>query len=441
MTMKTLLPATLLLVATLGATPARAATEISLFRFFGGCSDEYASVTDLSKAVGECGIVQVLTNKFNAENKEGIVVKTQSVEWGVYYDRLSANVAGRTPPDIAIMHRSVLPNYQVRNLVRPLSKDFAAVGIDVADFMPAAREAVSANGEVWALPFDLHALVWHVNADLFTRAGLVDDKGQPKLPTSPAELMQHAETMKAKTGKPYFTIPSGADPMPAWQYLTWVWQQGGNIVDVEKKTALLESKESREALRLLNALYAAGHANRRHDYTGAQQAFLGGEAAVLVNGTWGVDIYAAQAGSGKSALKNYVVRDMPNLYGKEVVWSDSHIWVVPVQPKPDAAKQKAVLSFLKFLNDHNFHWARTGQLPVRASVLNSAEFRALPHRAEYARTASIATALPPIEYQRAYMDLLVNELNSTWLVGKDPNKALANAQRAAASILRRSRRR
>ncbi|MCP3141571.1 extracellular solute-binding protein [Pyxidicoccus xibeiensis] len=440
MKMKTLLPA-LLLAATLGAAPSRAATEITLFRFFGGCSDEYANVTDLSKAVGECGIIQVLTNKFNAENKDGITVKTQSVEWGVYYDRLSANVAGRTPPDIAVMHRSVLPNYQVRNLLLPLGKDFTAVGVDVADFVPAAREAVTADGEVWALPFDLHALLWHVNADLFLRAGLVDDKGQPKLPTSPAELMQHAATMKAKTGKPYFAIPSGADPMPSWQYLSWVWQQGGNIVDAEKKQALLESKESREALRLLNALYAAGHANPRHDYAAAQQAFLAGEAAVLVNGTWGVDTYAAQAATGKSGLENYVVRDMPALYGREAVWSDSHLWVLPKQSKPDAAKHKAALTFLKFLNDNSLQWARTGHLPVRASVLRGAELRALPHRAEYTRTATIATALPPIQYQRALGDLLVNELNSTWLINEDPNKALADSQRAAASILRRSRRR
>ncbi|AKJ06140.1 multiple sugar transport system substrate-binding protein [Archangium gephyra] len=440
MKMKTLLPAALLLATVLGTTSARAGTEITLFRFFGGCTDEYAQVTDLSKAVGECGIIQVLTNKFNAENKEGITVKTQSVEWGVYYDRLSANVAGRTPPDIAVMHRSVLPNYQLRNLLQPLGKDFAAVGIDAADFLPVARNAVTANGELWALPFDVHALLWHVNADLFIRAGLVDAQGQPKLPTSPAELLQHAETMKAKTGKPYFAIPSGADPMPAWQYLTWLWQQGGNIVDAERK-AQLESKESKEALRLLDALYAAGHANRKHDYAGAQQAFLAGEAAVLVNGTWGVDTYAAQAKEPNVALKKYVVRDMPRLYAREAVWSDSHMWVLPKQSKPDAAKQKAALSFLKFLNDNNFQWARTGHLPVRASVLQSAEMRALPHRSEYTHTATIATAMPPIEYQRAHMDLLVNELNSTWLVNKDPNQALSDAQRTASSILRRSRHR
>jgi multiple sugar transport system substrate-binding protein len=438
MTLKKLLPAVTLLLTALVSTSARAGTEITLFRFFGGCSDEYGSVTDLSKAVGECGIIQVLTNKFNAENKEGITVKTQTAEWGVYYDRLSATMAGGTPPDIAVMHRSVLPNFLARNLVQPLGKSFSEGGIDTADFIPVARDAVTSNGEIWALPFDVHALVWHVNADLFTKAGLVDAKGQPKMPTSPAELLQHAETMKAKTGKRYFAIPSASDPMPTWQYLSWVWQQGGNIIDAEKKPQL-ESKESKEALRLLNSLYAAGHASIKNDYPGAQQAFLAGEAAVLVNGNWGVEIYDAQAKDPKTALKKYVVRDMPTLYGTDAVWSDSHMWVLPKQAKPDPAKQKAALAFLKFLNDHNFQWARTGHLPVRASVLKSAELQALPHRSEYTRTATIAKAVPAIENQRAILDLLVNELNSTWLVNKKQEQALADAQRRATQILRRSR--
>jgi multiple sugar transport system substrate-binding protein len=436
--LKKLLPAVTLLLTALVSTSARAGTEITLFRFFGGCSDEYGSVTDLKKAVGECGIIQVLTNKFNAENKEGITVKTQTAEWGVYYDRLSATMAGGSPPDIAVMHRSVLPNFLARNLVQPLGKSFSESGIDANDFLPVAREAVTSNGEIYALPFDVHALVWHVNADLFAKAGLVDAKGQPKMPTSPAELLQHAEQMKAKTGKRYLAIPSATDPMPTWQYLTWIWQQGGNVIDAEKKPTL-ESNESKEALRLLDALYAGGHANPKNDYPGAQQAFLSGEAAVLVNGTWGVETYDTQAKDPKVALKKYVVRDMPKLYANEAVWSDSHTWVVPKQAKQDPAKQKAVIAFLKFLNDNNFQWARTGHLPVRSSVLKSAEMQALAHRSEYTRTATIAKAVPAIENQRAIQDLLVNELNSTWLVNKKPDQALSDAQRRATQILRRSR--
>ena len=54
------------------------AADITMFRFFGDCANEYTGVTDLSKAVGECGIVQVLTNKFNAENTIGAKVVTQT---------------------------------------------------------------------------------------------------------------------------------------------------------------------------------------------------------------------------------------------------------------------------------------------------------------------------------------------------------------------------
>ncbi|HYE01046.1 MAG TPA: ABC transporter substrate-binding protein [Alphaproteobacteria bacterium] len=431
-----LLSATLLMSA-LGSGTALA-TEITLFRFFGGCTDEYANVTDLSKAVGECGIIQVLTNKFNAENKDGITVKTQNVEWGVYYDRLSATIAGGTPPDVAVMHRSVLPNYVGRDLVQPLTKEFQQAGIDANDFLPVARDAVTSKGEIYALPFDVHALLWHTNADLFKQAGLVDDKGMPKMPTSAAELLEHAKIMKEKTGKAYFAIPSAADPMPTWTYLAWVWQQGGNVVSEDKK-AFLESPESKAALKLLNDLYSNGYASNKHDYAGAQQAFIAGDAAVLINGTWGVDTYVAQMKEPGAGLKTYVVRDMPTLFGKDAAWSDSHMWVLPKQPNPDPAKQKASVAFLKFLNDNNFQWARTGHLPVRTSVIESAEMKALPHRAEYTRTASIAKAVPAVENQRAIQDLLVNELNSTWLVGKPQEQALADSQRRAEQILRRAR--
>ncbi|MEO5970860.1 MAG: hypothetical protein ABIQ95_13110, partial [Bdellovibrionia bacterium] len=61
-------------------------TELTLSRFFGSCTDQYSDVTDLSRAEGECGIIQVLTNKFNAENKIGAFVKTQTTEWSAYYN-------------------------------------------------------------------------------------------------------------------------------------------------------------------------------------------------------------------------------------------------------------------------------------------------------------------------------------------------------------------
>ena len=189
----------MLLATALGTSvslPAYAA-DITLFRFFGDCANANTGVTDMAKAGGECGIIQVLTNKFNAENKIGAKVTTQTVDWNAYYDLLSATYSTDNIPDVAVMHRSVLPNFASRNLLEPLSENFAKVGIDVADFAPAAKEAITVDGKVYALPFDIHALLLHINVDLMKQAGLVDGSGNPILPKSAAELIEQGKKFKS----------------------------------------------------------------------------------------------------------------------------------------------------------------------------------------------------------------------------------------------------
>ena len=51
------------------------------------------------------------------------------------------------------------------------------------------------------------------------------------------------------------------------------------------------------AAALIKAIYDEGLANTALDYPGAEQAFLNGEAGILINGTWVVDSYNAQAGA------------------------------------------------------------------------------------------------------------------------------------------------
>jgi multiple sugar transport system substrate-binding protein len=392
-------------------------------------------VTDLSRATGECGIIQVLTNRFNAGNPQGIFVRTQTVEWSAYYDHLSAMLAAGNPPDVAVMHRSALPDFTVRSLVLPLRAELEAVGIDLDDYVAAAREAVTSRDEVFALPFDLHALLWHINLGLMAEAGLVDARGAPVLPRNPDELIAHADRMKRLTGRSYFAIPSQTDPMPTWTFQTWVWQQGGEIISADGGKSRIHTPEGTRALDLLATLHRRGYAGRGLDYAGAEQAFLGGEAAVLINGTWGVDHYDAEAKSGAAALKRYGAYTPPTLFQQSAAWTDSHLWVLPRHQIPDLSKQKAAVAFLRYLHDHGGAWARTGHLPVRTSVLESEAFRALPHRAEYLDTARFARALPPIEHQRAIQDAIADELNATWLLGRSPSLSLSAAQRRVDQIL------
>jgi multiple sugar transport system substrate-binding protein len=398
------------------------AVTIKLARFFGDCDDSTAGVTDVSKATTECEVIQILTNKFNAENEYGITVeRLGGSEWGTYYDALNTTFAGGDPPDVAVMHGSNMPDYASRGLLHPLGADFEAVGIDPSDWTAPARDAVTYDGEFVGVPFDLHANLYHVNVDLFKEAGLVDDDGNPILPSSREEFMEHAQTMKDATGKDYFATDASQFPIGVRLMFTLVWQQASDLVGADGQSATVDTPEGREALDFMLEMFDKGYANPEHNYDSSQQAFLNGEAAVLMNGTWVVDQY------NREATFEYRALDFPNLYDTPAVWANSHMWAVPKQS--DEAKYEAAAQFLKFLYDHVYDWsAGTGHLATRTSVLTSPEMASVPQRENYANTANIAKLVPAIVNWQAVEDILKEELESTWLTGKDPAQALVDAE-------------
>ncbi|MGD8244832.1 MAG: extracellular solute-binding protein [Anaerolineae bacterium] len=395
---------------------------IKLARFFGDCDDSTAGVTDPSEATTECEVIQILTNKFNAENEYGITVeRLGGSEWGTYYDALNTTFAGGDPPDVAVMHGSNMPDYASRGLLHPLGAEFETVGIDPSDWTEPARNAVTYDGEFVGVPFDLHANLYHVNVDLFKEAGLVDGDGNPILPSSRAEFMEHAQTMKDATGKDYFATDASQFPIGVRFMFTLVWQQNSDLVAADGQSATVDTAEGREALDCMLEMFDKGYANPEHNYDSSQQDFLNGDAAVLMNGTWVVDQYNREASFEYRAL------DFPNLYDTPAVWANSHMWAVPKQS--DDAKYEAAAQFLKFLYDHVYDWsAGTGHLATRTSVLTSAEMAGVPQRENYADTANIAKLVPAIVNWQAVEDILKEELESTWLTDKDPAQALADAE-------------
>jgi multiple sugar transport system substrate-binding protein len=407
------------------------AQEISLGRFFGACED---AGTDTKTSVGEACIIQSIINAASAEI-DGVTVETLPTDWGNYYDQIKAAYAGGTPPDVHVMHRHRVPEFAGLGAVADLSADLAGAGIDTSDWAPAALDAVSYNGGIYGVPMDFHANLWHVNMDLMAKAGLVAD-GKPILPSSPAEMLEHAKKVKEATGQDYLAADFAQYPIGVRLTLALMWQQGANIFDGD--TATINNDAAKNAVTSMTQLFEAGVANPQLNYADSQQAFLNGEAAILVNGTWVVDFYTAEAAKSEVALNNYYVADFPTLFSEGATWADSHMWAVPASLKAkDPAKYAAALKVLAFINDHNIDWARTGHMAVRSSVLNSADYAALAHRGEYTGTAAIARDTPPSEKYGAIQDVLNRELQAIWLTGKDVTAALSDAQTEVQDLLDR----
>ncbi len=395
---------------------------IELARFFGDCDDTTAGVTDVKQATSECEVIQILTNKFNAENDKGITVeRLGGAEWGTYYDALNATFAGGDRPDVAVMHGSNLPDYASRDLLLPLGDRLAENGVDASDWTAPALGAVTYNDVIYGTPFDLHANLFHVNVDIFEEAGLVDEEGKPILPSSREEFMEQAQTIQ-DLGYTYLATDASQFPIGVRIMFTLVWQQGSDLVSPDGTSANVNSPEAQEALNFMLEMFEKGYADANANYEASQAAFLNGEAAILHNGTWAVDQY------NREATFNYMAMDFPTLYSEPATWANSHMWTIPRQEDEADAHYDAALEFVTFLNNHVNDWAiGTGHLAPRTSVLDSSEYQAAPQRANYANTANIARLVPAILNWQATEDILKEELESTWLTGKDLMQALNDA--------------
>ena len=397
-------------------------TTVTLGRFFGACED---AGSDPAAATGEACIIQAIINAAS-EEIDGVTVETLPTDWGNFYDQIKASYAGGTPPDIHVMHRHRIPEFAGLGALAAIGDDLEGAGIDFADFAPSAQEAVTYEGQIYGIPMDFHANLWHVNMEVMREAGLVADDGTPVLPSSPAELLAHARQVKEATGVDYLAADFAQFPIGVRLVLALLWQQGSNIfADGE---ATIDTPEARAAISAITQLFDEGLADPQLNYADSQQAFLNGEAAVLVNGTWVVDFYDAEAAKAETALSEYHVADFPTLFGTGATWADTHMWVIPASVKQDAAKYEAALKVLAFINEHNIDWARTGHMAVRSSVLESEDYAALPHRGEYAGTADIARDTPASESYGAIQDVLNRELQAIWLTGKPVDDALSDAQ-------------
>jgi multiple sugar transport system substrate-binding protein len=400
---------------------AQGKTEITFARFFGSCEADYGNVNDVTKARGECGIITALINQFNATNTEGIVVKPQIIEWGPYYDQLSARIVSGDVPVVAVMHESSLGDFVKR--VEPLDAGLKAVGITPADFTGHAQRGVVLGGKTYALPWDTWSWLWHINLNMFKKAGLVNADGSPVLPKTPDELLAQARKFKTATGKPYFSWPTVNETAAYYRtFLTLVAQQGGNVFSADGKKLNVHSKEAEAALKLMSTLYSEGDVVTGCDYGAANQAFLNGDAGMVVVGTWTIDDFIAASEKAGSPLAGggYTVVPFAPVFGKKAVFADGHSWVLVKGGAKDEKTRKAAFTLFKFMWEHDFEWARTGHLPASKAAAESAAFQKLPFRQNIVEITKTGFSVPSTVARQRSVEGMVGEELANMCLSKKP---------------------
>lgn len=330
-----------------------ASPNLVLWQFFGVGS----ATSTLKTAVTEADTFYAIARA--AEKESGISVEISSVNWGNYYTILNQALASHKAADIDIMHVQYLRPYVKAGLVANISELEKITGIYLDKIIqPQVTKQVAYNGNIYAIRWDEHGYLWFINKEQFAKAGLLDNNGNPIIPTTPEEFIEEAEKYKAATGQPFVEADNGGD-VTAWVYYAWLLQNGGNYLSNNGWKAGFNTKAGLTVLNFMKSLQQKKLANFLIPYQQKANDFVNGKVASLFEGTWMVNTYAHNLG------KDLYVTIFPQLYhiaGKPVSWANGHSFVIPAYLP--IHEQVQAYKFLVALLKYNLYWGNTGHIPV-----------------------------------------------------------------------------
>jgi multiple sugar transport system substrate-binding protein len=294
---------------------------------------------------------------------------------------------------------------------------------------------VTIDGRVYGLPWDTHGGLFHVNLALFEKAGLMRG-GKPILPRSAEELLVHARQFKARTGKPYLIQSLVGDPAYQTRNMYTYLMAQDAVIFPDAKHIRLRTPQARRVAEFFRRINVERLGTLNQDTPAAIAAFMNGEGGIYPTGTWMIGQFEAEANTpGRPLHNSYGVFPYPRLWGRHASFVSGHAWVVPTRER-SPHQRAAMARFFRFMAEHNFDWARTGHLPAFRAVVDSPQFKALPHRQDIAPLASIGQPLPGYVLRQSAIEGLVGEEMAAAVNGQKPiERALADAERRVNNLL------
>lgn len=332
-----------------------------------------------------------IVKRFNRENPD-IRVLMQRMDWGTYYNKLFVAGIGNRAPEVFIIHAGNIERFMQANFIRTIDDLVAGEnGMDTRDFSENIWNAVEKNGRHYGLPLDVHIIGMYYNRALFRKAGIVDEKGEPKPPETREEFLKALSKLTKDA--------NGDGQTDTWGFvLTWYWtnlyslmcQWEGKFFTPDNDKCLLNSPENVEALQFCVDLI------RKYKYSPPPEnfdswiGFRQGKVGIAFEG-----IYMLADLERQKDL-DFAGAPMPVLGKVPAAWADSHI--LCLKTGLEDKKLDAAWRFMKYLSDNSLDWAEGGQVPVRSSLRNTERFRNMKIQWEFAKQIPYIRYVPRVPF-------------------------------------------
>ncbi|WP_020392957.1 ABC transporter substrate-binding protein [Kribbella catacumbae] len=275
--------------------------------------------------------------------------------------KVTAGLAAGSFPDVAYIFGSDLASMTRSPQVADLS-----ASMDLKDYWPAARDAVTVKGKVRAAPALLDSLCVVYNKKLFAAAGLPEPKAGWTWDDFVGTAQKLTNPAKGIFGTGW---PGVGDEDTVWRLWPMIWDLGGDVVSQDGKSVAFD-KVGEQALGTIDRLRSDKSLYVDPKPGGEQlyQVFLGGRMGMVATGPWQLPDVVDRG-------IDYSVVPLPSYSGKAVTISGPDTWTVFDNGK---ARVKAATEFVRWLNQpqQDVRWdIEGGSLPVTTTTAALPEWK------------------------------------------------------------------
>jgi multiple sugar transport system substrate-binding protein len=331
-----------------------------------------ASALALSAALAAAGEVVWWTPNFNEARARELVSKFEAANPGITVrleitttdglpQRVLTALQSGAAPDIIDVQHGWVNGYAQNGLVIPMDE----VVTEREDYVPAALDYVTWDGQIWGVPYriETHAVIF--NKGDFTAAGL-----DPESPPETWDALVEAATALTGEGKSGFAITGGGEVgNTIFRSLPFIWMNGGSIISDDMTTATVNEPAAVEAVTFYTDFFLKGlspASTLENDGTANRRLFIAETVSMYQSGQF--DVASIRQENPDIDIG---VMPIPHPEGKETAailggWS----FVIPT----DAANPEEAKTVVRFLAEAENQGALTDTFPARTSAMDLPRF-------------------------------------------------------------------
>jgi len=209
-----------------------------------------------------------------------ITIKFQNVSADNASQKLTTQVAGGNPPDVAFVDASATSDFASRDALVNLDNYVSrSKVVKSANYVDAFKSFVTYKNSMWGLPIDGESTGLFYRKDLFAAAGITHP------PTTWDEFKADAAKLTIPSKKQYgYEVFA---PEAAYYWYPWLYQAGGDLLSKDGQKVVFTSPEAKKAADFYVGLakYSPPDYLNSNSYDG-RVAFAHGQTAMYMAGSW-----------------------------------------------------------------------------------------------------------------------------------------------------------